>query len=200
LRQRGLRAHQRAKYAVDQLTGTAVDQWQRCRDGRVRRRAQAERLNQRDTQHHPRLRVIGQALFRRPVDQRIKIGQAAQRFSRDGMYQCPIGTIGNALTCAMQRGFQRLAAPQHRIEQAKGSTACGHARRGKRGWRARATSGIAGRYGFGHGGPLRPLTGFVIPALISCPCNMEGWHQRPKYGIGTRASCRDMERNHGSTS
>ena len=92
----------------------AVDQRQRGRDQRMVRRAEPDLLRERQPQHHPRLAVVGQALARGAVDQRVEIGQPAQRLAGDRDGQRMIGRRQVADRPA--RRVERLAAAQHGIE------------------------------------------------------------------------------------
>ena len=65
----------------------------------------------------------GRRLLRRAVDQRVEIGQAAQRLGGDGVGE---GAVVGAVEVAgggVERGFERQALAQHRIEQAQGGAA-----------------------------------------------------------------------------
>jgi hypothetical protein len=56
---------------VYQAPRPPVDERKRGRDDGVIRRAEADFLRKRETEDHARLRVVGQALTRRAVDQRV---------------------------------------------------------------------------------------------------------------------------------
>jgi hypothetical protein len=81
------------------------------------RGAQRKYLNQRDAQDHARLGVVRQLLARGAVDQRVEIGQMAQRFRHNRVDKGAVGR-GQALGGAMKGQFQRVAPAQHGIEQA----------------------------------------------------------------------------------
>ena len=74
-------AHHRAEHAVDQPARAAVDQRQHGRDGGMGRRAQRQRLDERDAQREARLGVVGQALarWRGRSARRDRAGGAASR-------------------------------------------------------------------------------------------------------------------------
>ena len=76
-----LAAHQRAEHAVDELARAAIDQRQRGRDRGMRRRAEHQRLDQRDAQREARLGVVGQRSLRAPnrSARRDRAGGAASR-------------------------------------------------------------------------------------------------------------------------
>ena len=82
---------QGAEHAVDQPARAAVDQRQGGRDQRMVGRAEPDLLRQREPQHHPRLAVVGQALAGRAVDQRVEVGQAAQRLAGDRQRERLVG-------------------------------------------------------------------------------------------------------------
>ena len=100
------RAEQRAEHAVDQPARAAVDQRQSGRDQRMVGRAEADLLREREAQHHPRLAIVGQALAGRAVDQRVEVGQAAQRLAGDG----------DAPSAAVRPAGERCATAARRAE------------------------------------------------------------------------------------
>ena len=93
----------------------------------MRRRAQRQRLDQRDAQCGPRLGVIGQGLPGRRIDQRVEIGEPAQRFGGDGVRQRPIVAALDPPGRRIERRFDRLPAPQHGIEHTHRRAACRYA-------------------------------------------------------------------------
>jgi len=112
---------------MDQPARTPIDKRQDGRDRRVRRRAHRKCLDEGDAEREARLGVIRQALLRRAVDQSVEIGEAAERFSGDGMGE---GAVVGALQPPrgiVERGFERQALAQHRVEQAQGRGAGGRA-------------------------------------------------------------------------
>ena len=93
------------------------------------RRRHRQRLDERDAQREARLGVVGQALPGGAVDQGVEIGQTAQRLGGDGVGE---GAVVGAVELArrrVQRGFERQALAQHRVEQAQGGAARSRARR-----------------------------------------------------------------------
>ena len=68
---------------MDQPPRSAIDQRQSGRDDRMVGRVQPDLLRKREPQHHARLLIVGQALARRAVDQRIEIGQPPQGLAGD---------------------------------------------------------------------------------------------------------------------
>ena len=76
---------------MDQAARAAIDKRQgRCHD-RMLRSAETNPLREREPEDHPRLDIIGQALPRRAVDQRIQVGQPPQRFAGNGESQAMVG-------------------------------------------------------------------------------------------------------------
>ena len=132
--QRGFALHQRGEHAMRQPPRAAGKQRQAGRDHRVRRGLEPQPLRQHQPQHRARLGVVGDTLARRAVDQRVEIGEPAQRLVDDRERQC---TVGGAVDTAQRSAlglFERLAAPQHRVQQ----------------FERRAAGGKSG--GFGHCG------------------------------------------------
>ena len=118
-------AQEGAQHAVDQLARPALDQRQGGRDQRVVGGAQPNLLRQRQAQHHSRLGVVGQRQPRRAVDQRVDVGQPAQRLADDRARQRGIG--GGQVACVLRGIVHRLATPQDRIEHLECRDARGHA-------------------------------------------------------------------------
>ena len=110
---------------MDQLARPALDQRQGGRDQRMVGGVEADLLRQREAQHHPRLGVVGQRQPRRAVDQRIDVGQAAQRLADDRARQRGIG--GGQVARVLRGIVHRLATPQDRIEHLERRVARGHA-------------------------------------------------------------------------
>ena len=106
-------------YTVRQPLGAARQQGQRRRDDGVRRRIEPQPLRQHQPQHGARLGIVGQDLLRGAVDQRVDVGQPAQRLGRDRAGQRAVGIGAHVLQGIVGRLVERLAAPQHRIEQAQ---------------------------------------------------------------------------------
>ena len=111
---------------MNQLARAAIDQRQRGRNGCMGRCAERQHLNKGDAQDHARLGIRGQRLAGSAVDQRVEIGEVAQRLGCDGMDERPVGS-GQALRGTMQRQLQRIASAQDRVEQAQGGATGGEA-------------------------------------------------------------------------
>ena len=79
------------------------------------RRAEADLLREREPKDHPRLAVVGQALPRGAVDQRVEVGKTAQRFAGDGDRERH-GRAAARLRIGAARSVERLSAPQHGVE------------------------------------------------------------------------------------
>ena len=114
-------AQQCAEHPVNQPPRAAVDQRQRGRDQCMVRRAEADLLRERETDHHPRLAVVGQSLARGAVDQRVEVRQPAQRLARDRYREATIRRrqVTDRAGCT----FQRLPPAQYRIEDLQCRTA-----------------------------------------------------------------------------
>ena len=96
-------------------------------------------MREHHPQHHAHLGVGGQIVFGGAVDQRVEIDQPAQHFAGDGAGERPVLEAANVAGRGAEGDIERLAAPQHGIEQAQRGAA-----RGETG-------------GHGHGGsPTRP--------------------------------------------
>jgi hypothetical protein len=110
-------AKQGSEDPMHQPPRTTVDQRQSGRDQGVVGSAKPNLLSERQPEHGPRLGIVRQALPSRSIDQRIEIGQAAQRFPGDGGGQGGVGRWEPAPRLC--RIFHRLAAPKHRIEDSE---------------------------------------------------------------------------------
>jgi hypothetical protein len=110
---------ERAEHAVDQLARTAIDQRQHGGDRGMAGRAESEHLCQRDAQREPRLGVIGQGTLSRRIDHGVEIGQMPQHFGGDRAGQRAVVVGADARERASPSLLDRLAPPQHRVEQAK---------------------------------------------------------------------------------
>ncbi len=99
---------------MHQPPGTAIDQGQRGGDHRVVGRAEPDPLRQREADDHARLRIVGQALPRGAVDQRIEVGDPAQCLARYGDGEPVVGRCEVAGGGA--GGIERPALAKHGIE------------------------------------------------------------------------------------
>ncbi len=99
---------------MDEAAGAAVNQGQSGRDQRVVWRSEANLLRECEAQDRARLRILGQRALRGAVDQRVEVGQAAQRLAGDGDRE-PLVGIGQADRTG--GGVQRTALAQHAVEQ-----------------------------------------------------------------------------------
>ena len=113
------------KHAVDEPPRPVFDQRQRGRDRRVGRRAEAQRLDQRDPQHETRLGVIGEPLLRRAVDQRVEIGKAPKGFGGDRMGERAVVGPVEVTRRRIERAFERQPLAQHGVEQPQGGATRG---------------------------------------------------------------------------
>ena len=105
---------------MNQAARAAVDQREQGGNRGVRRRAEGEGLDESDPEREARLGIVRQALPRGAVDQLVEIGEAAQRLGRDGEGEAAIvGTIEVARR-RIERGVERQALAQDRVEQPKG--------------------------------------------------------------------------------
>ena len=89
------------------------------------RGSEPKRLREHQPQHRARLGIGGQRLCGRAVDQRIEIVQPAQALAGDGDGKPAVLTGQPAHRPT--RLLQRLAPPQHRIEQTQRRRSRGHA-------------------------------------------------------------------------
>jgi len=143
--------HHRGEHAMRQAARTACQQRQAGGDHRVRRGVQSQRLRQHDPQHHPRLGVIGQALFGDAVDQRINVSQPAQRLARNRTGERAVGRGANRAERRALGDFQRLPPAQNRIKQTKRSAA--HGKSGG-GWHGRPLTTIETKRQHAHLGDM----------------------------------------------
>ena len=120
-------ARQRPEHAVDELARATVDQRQHGRNRRVRRGAERQRLHQRDAQRKARLGIIGQSSLGRRIDQRVEIGQPSQHLRRDRVGQRSVIGAVDPSGRAADRGFERQALAENRVEHPERSAACGDA-------------------------------------------------------------------------
>jgi hypothetical protein len=119
LRKRRIAPHQRAEHAMHQPARAAIHQRQDSGDRRMVRRRHGERLDHSDAQREAGLGVVRKPLGGGGVDQRVEVGQAAQRFRRDRVSE---GLVVRPLEVPrrnVQRRLQRQSLAQNRVEQAK---------------------------------------------------------------------------------
>ena len=69
---------------MNQPARAAVDQRQCGRNQGMIGSAETDLLREREAEDHARFRIVGQALARGAVDERVEIGQAPQRLAGDG--------------------------------------------------------------------------------------------------------------------
>ena len=91
------------------------------------RRAEREHLRERDAQREARLGVMRQRPLSRRIDQRVEIGQVAQHLGGDRARQRAVVVGADAGERAAAGLFDRLAPPQHRVEQPQRRLARGDA-------------------------------------------------------------------------
>ncbi len=112
----------------------------------MRRRAERQRLDERDAQRKARLGVIGQPRLGRRIDQRVEIGQAPQHLGGNRMRQRAVVAPLDPRGRTANRGLERQALAQHGIEQPQRGAA-----RGDAGWLDRFGPGhVAAGRGQGH--------------------------------------------------
>jgi hypothetical protein len=118
---------QRRKHPVRQSARPAGQQRQSGGDNRMRRGLEPQPARQHQPQHRARLGIGGQRQAGGAVDQRVEIDQPAQRLASQRPRQGLVGLAANPLQGRVPRLFERLAAPQHGIEQVQRSLARGKA-------------------------------------------------------------------------
>ena len=92
-----------------------------------------QRLRQHQPQHHARLGILGQDLLGRAVYQGVEIGQPAQGLARNRLGERTVGRLADVRQGRALGLLQRLAPPEHGIEQAERSAA--HGKSGRKGHR-----------------------------------------------------------------
>lgn len=107
-------AEQCPEHAMHQPAGTTIDQRKSGGDQRVIWDLQGDLLRQRKTQDHPRLGIVRKPLPRRTIDQLVEVGEAPQCLSRYSERQRLV-----VRDDFLGRGIQRLAPPEHRIQEPK---------------------------------------------------------------------------------
>ena len=113
---------QRSENPVDEPPWAAVDERQGGRDEGVVGSPEAHFLRERQSEHHPRLAVVGQALARGAVDQCVQVRQAPERFPRDGDGEAVVG--GGKVADRISGGLERKAVTEHRVEHLQGRATC----------------------------------------------------------------------------
>ena len=91
----------------------------------MRRGCEPQPAGQHQPQHRARLGVIGQVLAGGAIDQRVEIGQPAQRLGCQGAGERAVGIAADALQRGRPRLLERLAPAEHGIAQAQRSFAGG---------------------------------------------------------------------------
>jgi hypothetical protein len=94
------------------------------------RRLHRQCLDECDAQRKARLGIVRQRLLGRAVDQRVEICQPPQRLGRNGMCKGAVVRPVEIARGDVERGFQRQALAQHRVEQPQRGPAGGEAGNG----------------------------------------------------------------------
>lgn len=81
------------------------------------RRVELQCLDERDPQRGAGLGIVGEALARGAVDQRVEVRQAPQRLGRDRMGEGTVLRLVEVARGGVERGFERQPLAQDRVEQ-----------------------------------------------------------------------------------
>ncbi len=84
------------------------------------RSPQRQRLDERDPKREARLAIVGKPLPGGAVDQIVEIGEAAKRLGGDGESEAAVVVPIEVARGRIERGIERQALAQDRVEQPEG--------------------------------------------------------------------------------